>query len=236
MVFGAVLAVCAVQAFAVQEPVIPTFKIATIPRPAFMNHGETNDAPVPLDADYVGPLADKCGVRFEYIVSPSWNRVIQMAKAGIADAIIPTTKLPGREAFLIFPETPYQQAPVVLFTNVSNPATEFSGLSMMNTKRVGKIAGTMIEQRFDAYLKTGQANFVEVSSFEDLFGNLARGRLDYAGGHQEMSLRIINQLGASDKIKPLLPPMGYEGRYFAISKTGKLAQDKLSAAYLCLSS
>lgn len=212
----------------------PTVTVATISRPAFASDGEPQEELVGLDVDYVRPLADMCGVSFEFVIIPSWNRVIQMAKDGKVDAIIPTTKLPGRELFLIYPATPYQQAPVILFTHKDNPVERFTGFSMLQGKRVGKIAGTMIERNFDTYMLSGKATLVEVSTFEALFDTLARGRLDYVGGHEAMSLQIISQLKTPENVKALYPPMGYEGRYLAIAKRGNLAKNPDSAAFRCL--
>ena len=217
----------------------PTIVIATIERSTISDSGKmiadsTAGVKVGIDADKARQIAIDCGLRPIILLSPSWKRAYKLAETGKADALVPTTKSKARQAHLLFPHISYFSMPILLFTHKDNPATEYTGLSMMAGTRVGNLAGSIIAKELDKYLRSGAVTMFEVATFRNLFENLAGKRLEYVPASEAVSKDMIVHMNAGSNIKALHPPIAYSPRYFAISRKGKFAQSSASKEFKCI--
>ena len=78
-----------------------------------------NDTPKGLSIDFMNLVAQKTGLKVEYVAGPNWNDFLEMMKNGTLDVMLNIVKNDEREKFLAF-TNPYQLVPHCIVTKVSD--------------------------------------------------------------------------------------------------------------------
>ncbi|MEN8148605.1 MAG: transporter substrate-binding domain-containing protein [Planctomycetota bacterium] len=102
-----------------------------------------------IAADVLELLADRLGVRFEFVPGRTWKQVLDAARNREIDVIAAIPMNEERTEFLRFTE-PFLQGRAAIFTAADAPAVE--GLPDLNGRRVAVIADSFVESRIaDGY-------------------------------------------------------------------------------------
>lgn len=211
-----------VLAFSVQAK---TFKLVTEPYPPF-EYQEAGKA-VGMDVEILNAAAAKAGIELSIEFLP-WNRALDMAKSGEADAIFSMLKNAEREAFLSFPSVPLYVGKTVFFTmnSFNDPVNSFADLK---GKTVGVVNGNSYGEAFDkatGFTKDG------VADQDTLIKKLLAGRNQLIVMTEEVGWYTIKQQGGKDA-KALPFAVSKDNYYIGISKksaNGKELTEKLSKA------
>lgn len=78
-----------------------------------------NGAPKGLSVDFMNLVAQKTGLKVEYVTGPNWNDFLEMMKNGSLDVMLNIVKNDEREKFLSF-TNPYQLVPHCIVTKSSD--------------------------------------------------------------------------------------------------------------------
>ena len=78
-----------------------------------------NNTPKGLSIDFMNLVAQKTGLKVEYVTGPNWNDFLEMMKNGSLDVMLNIVKNDEREKFLAF-TNPYQLVPHCIVTKVSD--------------------------------------------------------------------------------------------------------------------
>lgn len=160
----------------------------------------------------------RCGITVEVIISPSWNRAFMMAQVGIVDGVIPTNFAKNRLAHFDFPPSPLVDMRPGLIVLADSPITTFTGLAMLEGKRIGVRTAALLEDRFDAYVRSGAATRVERPDTKALVDALLRDELDFIADSFAMVEYYFENNPTAQKVRRLDPPLGVSGQYLALSK------------------
>lgn len=211
-----------VLAFSVQAK---SYKLVTEPYPPF-EYQEGGKA-VGMDVDILNAAAAKAGIEISIEFLP-WNRALEMAKNGEADAIFSMLKNAEREGFLSFPSTPLYVGKTVLFT-MNSFTEQVNGLGDLKGKTVGVVNGNSYGESFDkatGFTKDG------VADQDTLIKKLLAGRNQLIVMAEEVGWYTIKQQGGKDvKVLPFV--VSKDNYYVGISKksaNGKELTEKLTKA------
>ena len=78
-----------------------------------------NDTPKGLSIDFMNLVAQKTGLKVEYVTGTNWNDFLEMMKNGSLDVMLNIVKNDEREKFLSF-TNPYQLVPHCIVAKVSD--------------------------------------------------------------------------------------------------------------------
>jgi two-component system sensor histidine kinase/response regulator len=118
----------------------PVIRIASDPDYApfqFRNKAGDSDG---LANDFLALIAQKLGVRFEYLKPDTWAESLQLVKERKADMVAVATETPEREEYMRF-TTPYVEFPDVV---ISRSEQTFSSLEELRGRRLVSIEGFAI--------------------------------------------------------------------------------------------
>jgi len=209
-------------------------KVATIHVPPFVVvHPETGKISG-LAVTAARHQAAQCKTSLEFVLSPAWNRAYRMAADGIADGLLPTIYSADRGAVLVFPEHPILQTKMSLIARRSKNGQAFTGLTMLNRKRVGKLAGGLISDDFESYIRSNEVVVFQRHSYRSLLENLAAGRLDFVVGDRQVFKYYQREYGFNDKLERLEPILGTTPQYFALSRKSLAAHPDSKGLFECL--
>jgi len=80
-----------------------------------------------LSIDYMNLLAEKLGIKVEYITGPSWNEFLGMIKRKELDIMLNIVKTEDRQKYLLYTE-PYTQNPNVIISSDKSPYNSLEDL------------------------------------------------------------------------------------------------------------
>lgn len=155
-------------------------------------------------------------VAFEFLPFP---RALAYLNDGTSDAMFTLRKTPQREQLYRFSRLPLLQQDVVVFARTA-ATLRFSGdLRQLTGQTIGVVHRTSYGAAFDALSAAGQFSKLEYSASHAMnFRKLLGGRMDVALCSREVGLAIVRELGASQKIKILGPPVGRYDSYIVFNK------------------
>ncbi|MDX1709427.1 MAG: transporter substrate-binding domain-containing protein, partial [Desulfobacterales bacterium] len=84
-------------------------------------------SPRGLSIDYMNLLAEKLGIKVEYITGPSWNEFLGMVKRKELDVMLNIVKTEDRMQYLLYTE-PYIKNPNVIVSSQQNPLETIASL------------------------------------------------------------------------------------------------------------
>jgi len=105
-----------------------------------------DDKPKGFSIDYLNLLADRLGIKINYISGYSWAEYMDMAKHNKIDVMLNIMRTPQREKFLHFTQ-PYAGTKKAIFTNDSSINT----LRDLAGKTVSVVKGYFMQQFLEAY-------------------------------------------------------------------------------------
>ncbi|SDD86514.1 substrate-binding periplasmic protein [Kordiimonas lacus] len=217
LIAGALLVICTVTGTGSAADV-PTLRVSTIVVPPLVmqDSGSKNIHGEAIDALQL--LVETCGAEADLVVTPSWNRAYMMAQIGIVDAVIPTNFAEDRLSYFDFPTEPLVDMSPSLIVRVDSPFLRFSGLHILKGKKVAVRTNALLEQKFDAYIRSDQATLVERSDSISLVDELLSGRVDFIADSPTMIIYHMTESKIPERIRVLDPPLGRSGQFLALSK------------------
>jgi len=175
--------------------------------------------------DLTKELVKRMGVEARYELLPI-NRIIQYLKAGKADGVFFIVYSKDRESFLSYSSVPLFTSTMPVFTR-KGEEFDFTGITDLRGKRVGKVSGYFISEEFLAAAENGLFTLDEASEIEFNLRKLALGRIDCFVSGLQTTKFAIRQLGLDDRISMLPIPIASGAKvYFALSRTGTRIPDK----------
>ncbi len=163
-------------------------------------------------------LAEQCSLNLKVVLAPNWIRAYTMAKEGLADAVLPTKRNDERELHFDFPSKPLMTLSFSLIVRKDSPHKSYTGLEMLNGKRVGKHAGAMYEDGFDNYIQSDMVTLVEHGNMRFIIDELLTGRLDFAVDTPETMLFQTRGTRVPENVRVLEPAVGSDEQFLALSK------------------
>jgi len=195
-----------------------TIRISTIVVPPMVVQNPQTGELSGTAVEALHELSDRCAVRLELIVTPSWNRAYMMAQIGIVDGVIPTNFAEDRLAFFDFPPSPLVDMSPTLIVRSDSPIQAFEGLAMLRGKRVAVRTNALLEERFDTFMRSGAAILVERSDSQSLVDELLSGRVDFIADAPAMIIYHMSARKIPERIRFLKPPLGHSGQFLALSR------------------
>jgi len=155
----------------------------------------------------------------------SWSRAQEEVKSGRVDLLA--------GAFFTTPRSQWMDYVYPAFLSTNSVVWQNKDKEIKYTEKqnlVGKLGVTVINnsfgQTFDEFAKQ-ELKIEFVVSLEQAFKMLALKRVDYALYEKHPGLSYAGQMGVSDKIQPISPPISSEGLYLTISHNSKCNTGKL---------
>jgi len=99
-----------------QHPVIRVHNEKDWPPFNYFEYG----TPRGLSIDYMNQVAEKLGIKVEYVTGPSWNEFLEMVKRKELDVMLNIVKTEDRMKYLLYTE-PYIKNPNVIVSSEDNP-------------------------------------------------------------------------------------------------------------------
>ena len=126
------------QAWLNKHPVIRVHNEKDWPPFNYFEYG----SPQGLSIDYMNLLAEKLGIKIEYVTGPSWNEFLGMVKRKELDVILNIVKTEDRMKYLLYTE-PYIRNPNVIVSSQENP---FETIEALFSKTVAFPKGFFYEE------------------------------------------------------------------------------------------
>lgn len=212
----------------------PTIRISSIVVPPLVVRADPKADVTGSAVEAARALAHACGANTDFIITPSWNRAYMMAQIGIVDGVIPTNFSEDRLAFFDFPKEPLVDMSPTLIVRKESPVMAFTSLDILKGKRVGVRTNALLEDKFDAYVRSDQAILVERSDSRSLVDELLSGRVDFIADSPAMIIYHITESNVPKRIRVLDPPLGHSGQFLALSKKRSAAVADGTALSKCL--
>lgn len=149
-----------------------------------------------------------------------WNRALRAVEQGTHDGIGILLKTDEREQYMDYTEEVFRSFNTFWYTKKKFP----DGFNWENYKdfapyTIGLIQGHSYGKEFDQLVKIGALKTVSVSSADQLFAMLAKGRLDLVPANKLVGITYANALvNEGIIIQPTQKPSGIEIYYIAFSK------------------
>ena len=101
-----------------------------------------NGSPKGLSIDYMTLLAERLGIKVEYVTGPDWNRLMEMVRDGNLDVMLNIVRTRDRKAYLDF-TPPYVKNPNVI---VSRKAVHYTSVRELIGKTVAVQKGSALAE------------------------------------------------------------------------------------------
>jgi len=150
----------------------PVIRVASDPDYApfqFTNDAGESDG---IANDFLKVIAQRLGVRFEYLLSDSWAQALQLLKEQKADMLAAAAKTPERQKYLRFSE-PYIKFPDVIITRSGQ---DFPSLESLAGKRLVTLDGTAINEFLRQ--RYPQIHLILVHDVKGLLQRVSTGEVD----------------------------------------------------------
>ncbi len=181
------------------------------------SYEENNGDAVGIFPEVIKEAANIIGIKVEFEKYP-WKRMIQCAKNGKVDAIMPLFKTEERKKYLFYPTNSIAIVESYFFT-LKGRGIKYSGnLQSLRHLKIGVIGGYSYGKEFDnaKYLTK------DISSCEEkMVEKLTKGRIDVGFASDLIVKFHAKKLNVLDKIEFLEPPFIRENLYAAFSKETK---------------
>lgn len=155
-------------------------------------------------------------VAFEFL---PFRRALAYLSEGTSDALFTLRKTPERERHYHYSRLPLLQQDVVVFARTGATLRFTGDLRQLTGHAIGVVHRTSYGAAFDALSAAGQFRKLEFSASHEMnFRKLLGGRMDVVICSREVGLAIVRELGASQKIKVMGPPVGRYDSYLVFNK------------------
>ncbi|MEX0297732.1 MAG: substrate-binding periplasmic protein [Kordiimonas sp.] len=212
----------------------PILKVATINVPPLSYMDPETMRVTGSVTKIVQARAKKCGLDVAFIFSPSWARAYQMAVSGTADGLIPTTYAESRLVDFEYSKPALVDLRPSLIVRKDSPFLRFNGLHILDGRRVGIRAKSLMGKAFDAKLASGSVTVVERMNSKGLAEALIKGEADFVVDSPDVINYNLGEVQVGEKVRVLEPSLGSSLQYLALSKKRSQAIAEGTAASNCL--
>jgi two-component system sensor histidine kinase/response regulator len=166
----------------------PLIRIASDPDYAPFQFSNNTGNSTGLANDFLGLIAQKLGIRFEYLKSDTWVESLQRVKQRKADMVAVATQTPERLEYMHFTE-PYVEFPDVV---ISRSEQKFSSLEALSGRRLVTIEGFAI----NGYLRDNYPNIelLLASDVQNQLQMVSTGEADAAVMNLATTTYVIEKL------------------------------------------
>jgi len=165
-----------------EHPVITVHNEEDYPPYNFNENGK----PKGLSIDYMNLLADKIGIKINYISGYDWDGFMKLIKEGKLDVMLNIMRSAKRDRFLHFTE-PYAATKKAIFTNDS----DIKSLKDLNNKKVCVPKSFFVEYFLEAYYP--DISLLEKKSILDCAKSVVKGESSATVGSQNIISYLLNK-------------------------------------------
>lgn len=192
-------------------------KIVTDPFPPF--NYKANGHTAGIHYEIVKEVLEEMGIEFQLERLP-WKRALLTIRKKAADSILDVSKDSERIKYILFPEEPLTDVPIVLF-HLKDREFKFTDADSLRGNRIGLMSGYTYGGYFD---DKGYLNLERVPNLEQNFRKLLAGRLDLVASYREVGMFTIRGMGISEKITFSPNPIDSIPMYLGFTK-GRVEED-----------
>ena len=179
------------------------------------SNGKTNSG---VAIELLNQLSAKLDFSYEVNYYP-WSRAIKVMQSGKADALIGVYYTPARAEFMDYGRVALYQDEIRLFSQRQDKFTWLNNMAQLQNKRIALIRGGSYGANLDEY--KNQMAVMDVSSVDQQFMLLAKGRVDFTANNVRTTQQILNRLGLQHQLVSHTPALTVLPGYFAFSKQSK---------------
>lgn len=177
-----------------------------------------NGKPTGILVDVVTEAFRRSGQSVKIQLMP-WARCLAEVREGNVDGIFSVFRLPEREAFLVYTDSPVINQIEVFFVHADSDIQFNGNLNDLSKHRVGVIRDTSYGPEIDKLIKNGTwTKVTNTSSVDSLVAMLAAKRIDVSPSYRHVFIDAAKQAGAMGKIKELTPAVESIPSYLAFNK------------------
>ncbi|TDF84082.1 ABC transporter substrate-binding protein [Pseudomonas sp. H9] len=169
----------------------------------------------------VRELFTRLGYEVEMVVLGNWKRCLMDAAEGRVDVVLAYNS-DQRDQGMRFSSVPVLREEVAVFINRQRPIT-FERLQDLAGYRGGLLFGESYGPAFDAFVAKHQ-NIEWVSSSQQNFGKLMRGRIDFVIQERRTGQLFIERLPGAEDIQALPAALSVDYLRVAVSRHSPLSQ------------
>lgn len=155
------------------------------------------------------------GYQLRFELHP-WARAQHMVARGHGDILIGPYKNAEREARFAFSARPFYRDHIVFYRQRDRLFHWQGGYQQLGGQRIGVVRGWVYGADFDS--RREQLELVTVEGVENGLKMLSIGRLDLLASNQRNTQPVLVQLGLSDELAQLEPPIDQQDGYFAFPR------------------
>ncbi len=177
-----------------------------------------NGKPSGFELEIFQAVIQRMNYSASYVNFP-WKRCLENMKSGEADVIISALKTSDREEYILFPATYISVSRTVFFVRNGHNIRYDGKLEQLKNYTIGVIMGFTYGDEFD------KANYLHKDEAVDaytLIMKLIYGRNDIIAENQAVITTRAKDMGFSDRIVPLSPPIHTQRLYVGFSKSNNL--------------
>ncbi|SHO47345.1 substrate-binding periplasmic protein [Desulfopila aestuarii] len=168
--------------------------------------------------DVITEAFRRAGYPIEIQLMP-WARALSEVSNGNVDGIFSVFKLPERESFLTYTESPIITQVESFFARKDSSITFEGDLNKFKHIPIGIIRKTSYGEKIDAAIHDGiWENITATNSVESVVKMLVNGRVDLAPSYRHVFIRGAKEIGVLDEIKELSPSVESIPSYLAFTK------------------
>ncbi|SLM29442.1 hypothetical protein MTBBW1_180005 [Desulfamplus magnetovallimortis] len=165
--------------------------------------------------EVVRQVFQKMGVQIKITQYP-WARAVDLVFKGDSDALFCALYSDERAEHCFFPETPITKLKYFLFIKKKNRNTlAFDTYEDLAQSQVGIVRSFAYPEKFWNFLKS-HGNYQEVESDDLNFRKLMADRIDYAVADYANGMLLMQKMGLTDKIEPILSKLIHESDLYLI--------------------
>lgn len=169
----------------------------------------------------VRELLGRLGYEVEIVVLGNWKRCLMDAAAGRVDVVLAYNS-DQRDQGMRFSKVPVLREEVAVFVNQRRPV-RFERLDDLAGYRGGLLYGESYGPEFDRFVARHQ-NIEWVSSSQQNFGKLIRGRIDFVIQERRTGELFVEHLPGAKDIRALPPALSVDYLRVAVSRHSPLSQ------------
>lgn len=196
----------------------PILKVATINIPPLAYMDQETMVVKGTITKKVQSLAEKCNAHVAFIFAPSWARAFNMALKGTADGLIPTTYAETRLKDFDYAKPGLADLGPSLIVRQDSNHIMNTGLDMLENKRVGIRANSIMGGKIDKKLNENTVSVIERADTKGLVQALLHNEVDFIIDSPNVIGYVIDEQLARNKIRILKPGLSVSMQYLALSK------------------
>lgn len=170
---------------------------------------------------------DGTGIKAEVLNVGPWSRAQEEVRSGRVDMLAGAFLTRERLGFMDYIYPPYVELPSVLFVK-RGEVFPYSGWDDLRDKTGSTLLNNSYGMAFDTFARD-HLRVEKVSSIEQSFKTLVRGRVDYVIYERYQGLALAQQLGVEDQLEILEGSLINEQLYYTLSHNSACNSPQLRA-------